>query len=286
MSTTPSAAPQPSPGGPAAAPAKTGSGAKVFLWIFGGCLGVVVIGIVCFAAFSFFVVHKIKQAGFDPDLMQKNPVLAAAKLSVAGNPDLDMVSSNDSSGTIVVRNKKTGKTSTMKVDPDKKIMVVTDEDGKTVTMKLDASNSRLVVTDDKGKTATITADQNAGSVEIKGDDGSLKLGGAADKAPNWVPAYPGVTPTANFSASSNLEQTGSFSFVTSDSTDKVLSFYSDALKNAGLRVTQTTTNANGKVGGFLSGSSDADKRSVMVTFSAENDGTHVGVAFSSKKQPN
>jgi hypothetical protein len=224
--------------------------------------------------------------GLDPELMKKNPVLAVAKLSVAGNPDVEMVSSDDSSGTIVVRNKKTGKTSTMKVDTDKKIKVVTDEDGKTVTMKLDPSNTRLVVTDDKGKTATITADQNAGSVEIKGDDGSLKLGGATDKAPSWVPAYPGVTPTGNFSASSNLEQTGSFSFVTSDSTDKVVSFYSDALKTAGLTVTQNTMNSNGKISGIVNGANDADKRNVMVTFSAENDGTHVAVVFSSKKQPN
>src|SRR5215467_6344438 len=86
MSTTPSASPQPAPGGPAAAPAKTGSGAKVFLWIFGGCLGIVVIGIVCFAAFSFFVVHKVNQYG---DLAKKNPVLAATKLMVAMNPDLE-----------------------------------------------------------------------------------------------------------------------------------------------------------------------------------------------------
>jgi hypothetical protein len=286
MSTTPSAAPQPSPGGPAGAPTTTGGGAKIFLWIFGGCLGIVVIGCLVVGGLVFWGIHKAKQAGFDPELMRRNPVLAVAKLSVAGNRDVEMVSSDDSTGTIVVRDKKTGKTSTMKVDPDKRIMVVTDEDGKTVTMKLDPSNTRLIVTDDKGKTATITANGNAGSLEIKGDDGSLKLGGAAEKAPAWVPAYPGVTPTANFSASNNLEQTGSFSFVTSDSTDKVVSFYSDALKNTGLKLSQTTTNTNGKAAGFLSGTSDADKRSVMVTFSAENDGTHVGVVFSSKKQPN
>jgi hypothetical protein len=286
MSTTPSAAPQPSPGGPAPAPAQGGSGAKIVLWIFGGCLGIVVIGCVVVGGLVFWGLHKAKQAGFDPELMKKNPVLAVAKLSVAGNRDVEMVSSDDSSGTIVVRDKKTGKTSTMKVDPDKRIMVVTDEDGKTVTMKLDPSNTRLVVTDDRGKIATITANQNAGSLEIKGDDGSFKMGGATDKAPSWVPAYPGVTPTGNFSASSNLEQTGSFSFVTSDSTDKVINFYSGALKQAGLGVSQTTTNSNGKIGGIVTGTSDADKRSVMVTFSAENDGTHVGVVFSSKKQPN
>src|SRR5215470_14258557 len=201
MSTTPSASPQPAPGSPAAAPAKTGGGAKVFLWIFGGCLGIVVIGIICFAAFSFFVIHKVKQAGLDPDLMKKNPVLAIAKLSVATNPDTEMVSSDDSSGTIVVRDKKTGKVSTMKVDPDKKTMTVTDENGKTVTMKLDPSTNKLVVTDDTGKTATITADAQAGNVEIKGPDGTFKMGANADKAPSWVPAYPGVSAQNVFSES-------------------------------------------------------------------------------------
>ena len=33
-----------------------------------------------------FVVNKAKQAGLDPDLIKKNPALAAAKLAVAANP--------------------------------------------------------------------------------------------------------------------------------------------------------------------------------------------------------
>jgi hypothetical protein len=282
MSTTPSSSPQPSTGAAAPAPAKSGSGGKVFLWILGGCLTIVVLGIVAFAAISFFVVHKVKQVG---ELAQKNPVLAAAKVMVALNPDLETVSSDDSTGTIVVHDKKTGKTSTMKVDPDKKVMVITDPDGKTVTMKLDPSNNRLVVTDDKGKTATITADQSAGSVEIKGEDGSVKIGGA-DKPPDWVPVYPGATPTMGFSASSNLELTGSYTLVTNDSVDKVMSYYSDRLKSGGFNVSNTTTNSNGKQAGVVSGTSDGDKRTAMVTVSGESDGTHVGVAFNSKKQQN
>ncbi|HEY6271193.1 MAG TPA: hypothetical protein VIX19_04260 [Terriglobales bacterium] len=285
MSTTPSASPQPSPGGPAAAPATTGSGGKVFLWILGGCLGIMAIGILIFAGLGFFFVHKAKQMGLDPDMMQKNPVLAVAKISVAANPDLETVSSNDSAGTIVVHNKKTGKTSTMQVDPDKRIMVITDEDGKTVTMKLDSHN-KLVVTDDKGKTTTISGDGKEGSLEIKGDNGNLKLGGGADKAPDWVPAYGGVTATANYSASNDQGQSGSYSFVTNDNVDKVMSYYSDALKTAGLKVSNTTVNSNGKSGGIVSGTSDADQRTVMVTLSSETDGTHVGVTYNAKKQQN
>ncbi len=282
MSTTPSASPQ--PGGAAPAPAKTGSGGKVLLWIFGGCATLVVLGILVFVGIGFFAVHKMKQAGLDPDLMKKNPVLAVAKFTVAANPDLETVSSDDSSGTIVVRDKKTGKTSTMKVDPDKKIMVVTDENGKSVTMKLDPANNKLVMTDDTGKTATITADAQAGNIEIKGPDGNVKLGTGADKAPSWVPSYPGSNPQAAVSINDANEQGGSFSFVTSDSADKVLSYYGDALKSGGFKVSTITSNANGKSGGIVAGQNDGQKRSVTFTVSTENDGTHVAAIFNEKKQ--
>jgi hypothetical protein len=284
MSSAPSTTPQPPPGGPPAAPPTMSGGSKALLWIFGGCATVVVLGVVIVAGVFFFVIHKAKQAGLDPELMQKNPVLAVAKLSVAMNPDLDTVSSDDSSGTIVVRDKKTGKVSTMKVDAVRKIMVVTDENGKTVTMKLDPANNRLVVTDDKGKTATISADTQAGNVEVKGPDGNFKMGAHSDKAPDWVPVYPSSNPQGNFSVSDPKSENGSYSLVTKDPVDKVLSYYGNALKSAGLKVSNTTTNSNGKISGIVSGSSDADKRSVVVTASAEDDGTHVGVVYGSKKQ--
>ncbi|HEY6306077.1 MAG TPA: hypothetical protein VI488_06400 [Candidatus Angelobacter sp.] len=283
MSSAPSTTPQPPAGGPPAAPPTKGGG-KVFLWILGGCASIVVLGILVFVGLGFFVYHKAKQIGLDPELMQKNPVLAVAKLTVAANPDLETVTSDDSTGTIVVHDKKTGRTSTMRVDPDKQIMVVTDDQGKTVTMKLDRANNRLVMTDDQGKTATISADTKAGSVEIKGPDGNVKLGTGADKAPDWVPAYSGSNPQGGLSMSNATEQTGSFGFVTSDSPDKVLSYYSGALKSAGFKVTSTTSNADGKVGGMVSGQNDGQKRTVAFIVTTENDGTHVAATYNEKKQ--
>lgn len=283
MSSAPSTTPQPPAGGPPVAPPTQGGG-KVFLWILGGCATIVVLGILVFAGLGFFVYHKAKQMGLDPELMKKNPVLAVAKMTVAGNPDLELVSSDDSSGTLVVHDKKTGRNSTMRVDPLRKIMVVTDDQGKTVTMRLDPANNRLVVTDDKGKTATITADSQAGSMEIKSADGNVKLGGAADKAPDWVPAYPGSTPQSTFSANNAGEIGGTYSFATSDAADKVMSYYGDALKSGGFTVSTTTSNTDGKIGGFVSGRNDSTKRSVTVTVGTTNDGTQVAVIYSEKKQ--
>lgn len=281
MSTTPSASPQPPAGGPPVSPAKSGAG-KIILWIVGIFGGLFVLGVIVVVAGIMFVTHKVKQAGFDPDLMKKNPVLAVAKLSVATNPDLETVSSNDSSGTIVVRDKKTGKVSTMKVDADSKTMTVTDENGKTVTMKLDPGNNRLVITDDTGKTATITADTQAGNVEIKGPDGNFKMGASADKPPSWVPQYPGANAQNVFSTSGNGQQTVTYAFTTKDAPDKVLSFYESELKSGGFKTSNTTNSTNGKVTGMVSGTADNEKRTVLVIVGSEDDGTKVSVTFGTK----
>src|SRR5260370_38735205 len=102
MSSAPSTTPQPPPGGPPAAPPTTSGGGKALLWIFAGCATVVGLGILVGAGGFFFVVHKVKQAGLDPELMQKNPAPALAKPSVATNADFEPVANDGSSGTIMV----------------------------------------------------------------------------------------------------------------------------------------------------------------------------------------
>jgi hypothetical protein len=131
MSSIPSS-PQPSSGVPTV-PQKS-SGTKILLWIVGIVVGLILISFGSCAAIGFYAIHKVRQAGFDSDLMKTNPGLATAKMAVALNPDTEIVSSNDKAGTIVVRNKKTGKVVTMSFDPQKKAMVITDENGKTTSM--------------------------------------------------------------------------------------------------------------------------------------------------------
>lgn len=282
MSSAPTASPQPPPGGPPVAP-RTSSGAKIILWIVGIIGGFIVLGVVGVSLTLFYFVHKAKQAGFDPELMKKNPVLVVAKLTIAANPDQELVSSDDSSGVIVVREKKTGKVLRMQVDADKKIMTITDDTGKTVTMKLDPQGRRLVMTDDQGKTASITADDRNGHLEIKSSEGTMKIGAGADKAPDWVPVYPGSNPQNTFSASDDKSATGTYVFVTRDSVDKVLGYYGDTLKAAGFKTSNTVSNSDGKIAGIVSATSDGDKQTVLVTAGDDNDGTKVSVTFNNKK---
>lgn len=252
-----------SPAPPTPAP-QNSSGVKILLWIAGIVVGLVLISFASCAVIGFYALHKVKQAGFDSDLMKKNPALATAKMAVTLNPDTELISSDDSAGTMVVRDKKTGKVVTMKFDPQKKAMVITDETGKTTSV------------------TTMGEGANA-SMEMKSPEGTMKIGSGLDKAPDWVPVYPGSSPQSTFSTSNNAEQTGSYTFVTRDPADKVISLYSDSLKSAGFTVSNMTSNSDGKVGGLVSGEDKANKRAVVVSLGTENDGTRVSVTFSVKQ---
>ncbi|HYL91960.1 MAG TPA: hypothetical protein VEW69_02265 [Alphaproteobacteria bacterium] len=270
---------------PTPVPPAAGVAAKksnIWLWVLGGCGTLIVLVIVVLGLLGLFVWNKAKQAGIDPALMKKNPALATFKMAISMNPDVQMISSDDDAGTMVVRDKKTGKTVTMKFDPDKKTMTMTDENGKTGTVRIDPATKRMVITDDTGKEATITASESG--VEVKGSEGStLKMGASADKPPAWVPAYPGSSPQSTMSATETNRQTGTFVFATNDASDKVMAFYADALKSAGFTASTTSNNTNGKVSGMVNGADKDDKRSVIVIVSAEQDGTHVSVSFTEQK---
>jgi hypothetical protein len=275
MSSAPASSPQPPIGG-TPVPPKTGGGAKVLLWILGVFAGFMVLIIVAFAAIGFYAAHKIKEVA-------SNPVYAAAKFAVAANPDLETVSTDDSRGTISIRDRKTGKVGTLKFDAARKTMVVIDENGKTSSMRFDADKKAIVMTDDRGKTASITADAQGGNIEVKSTDGTMKIGSGADKAPDWVPVYPGTTPQNTFSASDERTATGSYTFATKDSVDRVLTYYGDTLKSSGFKISNTTSNTNGKITGMVSATTDGDKQTVLVTAGDDSDGTKVSVSYNNKK---
>jgi hypothetical protein len=262
MSTVPPNPPTPGTVPPVPAPQKS-SGNKILFWILGIIVGLILITFASCAVIGFYAVHKAKQAGLDSDLMKKNPGYAAAKMAVSMSPDGEIVSSDDNTGTIVVRDKKTGKTTTMKFDPEKKSMAVTDENGKTTTM-------------------TTTGQGANGGMEVKSSEGTMKIGASSDKTPDWVPAYPGSSPQNTYSASNPKEQTGAFTFTTSDAPEKVIPFYEGQLKSRGFTVSKMTGPSEGRTGGMVSGQDKTNNRTVAATIGTENNHTQVSVTFSAK----
>ena len=228
-------------------------GLAVFILLLGGAA---IIG-------TYFVVQKAKQAGLDPDLMQKNPGLAVAKMMAAMNPDVDIVSVDDKKGVITFKEKSTGKTVTVNFE--------------------DAKHGRISFTGDNDEKVTLETDSESGVAQVKSADGTFQLGGPV-ALPSWVPAYPGANAQGTYSAQAKDNDSASIHFSTRDSIDKVVKFYEDGLKSTGLKVTSNVMQQDGKAAGGMIGAQDeANKRSVVVTLGTSDEGTAVNVAVTEKK---
>lgn len=117
------------------------------------------------------------------------------------------------------------------------------------------------------------------------DAGFDRIGIVAEKEklPEWFPSYPGAVVHQTFSSESKDGKGASFGFSTRDSIDKVVKFYEENLKQAGLKVTANTVQKNGAVSEVSLASEGRDKeRNVSVTAILEKDQTHVTVVFASK----
>ncbi len=249
------------PGGPPQAP--QGAKTPVWVWILVAAGVVILLGLVAVGVGGYFLVKKVQNAGFDPALMQKNPGLALAKMAAAMNPDAEVISTNDSTGTITIKDKSSGKVVTLKFDAEKKSLVVVDENGK---------EAKIAVSGD---------DKNA-SVTVEGPDGTAKFGAAAgNNAPAWVPVYPGAATEGTFSTQTNDGTQNSFGFKTKDSADKVIAYYQEQLKAAGYTM---NTMATGGSGGMLQAEDAAKGRSLIITAGSSGDGTEGSVTAVEKKK--
>ena len=233
------AAPQPVPG--AVVPRKT----SPIVWVLVGVLGLfVLLGVAAVGTLRYFV-HK---AGIDPELMQRNPGLAVSKMIAAANPDVEVLSTDDSAGKITVRDRKTGKVVSMTFD--------------------DAKNGKFSfqATGDDGKTARVEIGANSG------------------KLPSWVPAYPGAEAKGTFSIKGDdgngQGEGGSFSFTTPDSPAKVKAFYEDKCKQAGMKVNLTL---NSDQGGMMVATDEDERHTLTVNVAGGSNETTVSVIYGAKR---
>jgi len=218
------------------------------VWILVVVLGLFVLAGIGVAIGSYYIVHKVRQAGFDPELMQRNPGLAVSKMIAAIAPNVEVLNTDDAAGTITVRDKSTGKVVTMSFDDAKKGKFHFEAEGP---------------------------DQQKASVDIGGTD---------TKVPADVPVYPGAKVEGNFSVSGNGAEgqgnAATYAFSTPDAPSKVLAFYHEKLEGMGMKM---TLNTNTSDGGMLMGEDDSRGQSVAVTVGKSDEGTKISVMMRSKK---
>jgi hypothetical protein len=199
-------------------PAKQGmgTGAKVAI----GCgavaiLSIVVVGVVLVAG-GMFVAKKAKDAGFDTELMARNPGLAAARMMVTANPELDLVDMDENRGTLTIRNKETGET-------------------LTVDFR-DIEEGRLTFSTDEGE-VTFRGDDSGARMEVRGETGetqTLEFGALAHRSriPDWIPLHQGDL-NVGFTATDGGKRVGMFSIETTSSRQSARDFYVAELEGRG-----------------------------------------------------
>lgn len=231
----------------------------MILRLIGWIVTLILLAIIAMAGLGFYWLHKAKETGLNPYLIRKNRDLAAAELAVIRGGDMRVLSTNDAAETMVVRDNKTGKTITLKFDRAKKTMVETEEHAKPPAPAATAAS---------------------GTPETKAPDASAKPASSANP-PSWVPVYPGASLHNQLSADDNQKQSGSYVFVSTDPPDKVASYYSQQLTSAGMKL---ITTGSAPADQTITATQDDAGRSVQVTVSTANDGTHVSVTYEQKKE--
>lgn len=251
--------PNPPAGGAPAAKKKT----SPWLFVLIGCAGLIVLAGLAMTIGGYFVLHKVKQAGFDPALMKEHPGLAVAKMVAAINPDVEVVKVDKGTGKITIRDKKSGKTVTVDFD--------------------DIKNGHISFETAEGAKGAIGASGSGkqGTVRFSSPEGTIVAGaGVKMDLPAWVPAYPGGSFEGVMKQTTPEGFVRTFHLKTKDSVDDVIKFYAGKLKAAGFAV-GTVQNPGGK-GGMVTASDDATKRSVMVMVSVEDGQTTAAVTAASK----
>jgi hypothetical protein len=214
---------QPGPAPPAvpapAAPAKGKRGPLPYILL--GCGAIAVLAVLGLVMAGWFVKGKLEQAGLSSEEAKSNPAMAAAKMMVAVNPDLELVSADEARGTITVRQKSTG---------------------KQVTVNLEDARQGRIVFQEEGK-GEVELKAQGGQITVQTPEGTARIGAA--EAPDWLPAYSGAQGQGMYSSSTAEGERGTYTFKTADSVDQVVSFFERELPGKGFNVKRTQSHTVG-----------------------------------------
>lgn len=236
-------------------------------WIGIGCGCLLLLAAVVAVGLGLFVFKKAKDVAAD---FQQNPALAAARLIVKADPDLEEVAVDEQAGTITIRRKSSGEEVTVSFE--------------------DIKNGRIGFSTDKGEVQIQTEGSGGGlAISGKGDKGAFRLqageGGSA-QVPDWVPRYPGATPSGTYLLEGEGGKvSGGFQVTLTDPVDVVLEQYRQDLKKGGFTVSiNTFAGDGGTQAGTLSAEDAASGRTVQVMVGQEGASTSAVVAFSTGGQ--
>lgn len=229
-------------------------------WVGIGCGVIIILCVIVLGVVGYFAKKKV-------DEISKNPTMAAAKIAVQLNPDVELVNADEEHNTLTIKDKKTGEVLTFSAEDIKngKFTIKSDKSGTTTFDGSGANGGSLKVTNDKGEVATFNG------------------GGTPQNLPSWLPVYPGGTVQGTFDTTNAEGRSAAFTVTTTDAVSKVMEFYKSQLEGAGFKVDQSTFSSNGQDGGTLSGKSADEKQQASILLGTADGKTSATITFQEKK---
>ncbi len=243
-------------------------GMSTFVKVLLGCGVLLLLGIgSCFVVSGYFLKKGVGKLSDFAKEMESNPdaaMVKAAEVAMRLNPEVDVISSDASAGTIPVREKKTGKVVTFDLADIKAGKLSITADGAKSSIDIDASGD------------------NGGQMKVVTDQGTAVFGAGGGKTPEWIPAYPGARTEGLANIEAKGEKSGTFTLRTADAPDVVTAFFEAKLKEAGFEVQKASMSFDGAPSGTLNATGDSGKRTLSITAAAQDGETQALVTYSEK----
>ena len=233
-------------------------------WIGIGCGVLLVVIAIALAAVTWWGYGKARQMAEDFDV-DGNPALAAARMIVKLNPELEELDVDEEGGTITVRNTNTGE-----------VITVDFEDLEQGRISWKAGDQEVTIDASGGEGEEV--------ISVTGDEGEWKLttgGTGAGDIPDWVPVYPETEPLASHVFEGSEGVRGTCQLDTDDGAAEVIDFYQERLQQAGYEVTVNRfSSTDGEEGGVVNAEHEASGRNLVDMVGTENGRTTASVSYS------
>jgi hypothetical protein len=232
-------------------PHEEAKGLSPIAWIAVGCSGVLILGAVAALVVGSFVLNKTKQLATE---VKAAPVVTAAKLIAAANPEIELVEADAERRVVTFRNTGTDELYTADFDDVENGTVRFFSEDGPVSLELDSGEN---------------------------DDGIIRLGagGSAEDVPPWVPAYTGTTPQGAITSDDYAGHWGAYTFTVGDNLQEILDFYTAELEKLDLEITSRTTTPTGAL---LIAQNEDESRMMTVTASVVDDEVQVLIQYNEK----
>jgi len=220
---------------------------KVLLYVGIGCGLLALIAIV---AVVIGVGWGVRKVGGVVSELQANPEKFAAEMIVKSNPDLEVVTSDETKGEITFRTKKTGETTTVSYAEAAK---------GNLTIKKSGPDGE----------DTVTIDAGQGRVRVESPDGvtTTELGGWKE-APAWFPVMEGlVTAGPGIRSTTGTQESLHLTATSAAASEAIVAFYTDELDKLGFTISRQSQSAGALAHERIEAADETGGRRVMIDVS-------------------